>query len=167
MYFKEIKTLGLLSLTCLVLISVIVSCSKSKFIARDTTSPELAYCNDITGHVEGNKPYPLGGDCTCTPDEEHYTVLQEEGSISENISYDEFLGMYRSQGIVTDLNESHEGDNNMCDLGPHVVMGGSCMATPTPGTLNYERVVSGNPNLTEVEHNHEGEGEKTKLNYAR
>ena len=31
----------------------------------------------------------------------------------------------------------------MCSHGPHVTLGGHCMATPTPGTAMYEKVTYG------------------------
>lgn len=133
---------------------IIISCASPNFTPRSLESPELAYCNDATGHVEGNKPFPMEGKCTCTPDEEHFVQLKKEGSIDREISFEDFQDMYEAQGIVSDLNHDHKGDNNMCELGPHVVFGGNCMATPTPGTLNYERVVSGNENLTHKNHDH-------------
>jgi hypothetical protein len=57
-----------------------------------------------------------------------------------DVDYKKLVKMYADAGIATDLD--HRGCNNLCDKGPHVAFGGKCMATPTPGTRNYERVIS-------------------------
>jgi hypothetical protein len=126
-----------------------MSCGPPPFVARAVHSPELRHCNDATGHSRGAAPIVLGGTCTCTPTYAHFRRCQNEKTIATSLSYEEFLDLYRNKGIHTDLD--HKGCNNRCQWGPHVVFGGKCMATPTPGTLNYERVVSGNTALTMLE----------------
>ncbi len=128
------------------LVTQALSCAPPPFVARSTTAPPAKYCNDLTGHRRGAAPIVLGGTCTCSPTEAHYRRCINEKSIANNLTYQEFLQLYESRGIKTDLD--HRGCNNMCEWGPHVVFGGKCMATPTPGTLNFERVVSGIQNLT-------------------
>lgn len=105
------------------------------------TGPALKYCNDAVGHVPGAIPWILGGTCCCTPTLQNFQRAQAEGTIDPDMTYEAYLELYRAQGIVTDLD--HKGCNNRCDKGPHVVFGGKCMTTPTPGTDNYEEVISG------------------------
>ncbi|MCE1187883.1 MAG: hypothetical protein LWX56_01980 [Ignavibacteria bacterium] len=133
---------------------VIQGCvSAPEFTPRAKKGPAIKYCNDITGHVKGAAPFILGGTCCCTPTKKMYDVNVAEGTIAKTVSYEEYLKMYKDKGITTDLD--HKGCNNACEHGPHVVLGGKCMATPSVGTLNYEKVVSGNSALTNVERNHE------------
>jgi hypothetical protein len=135
-----------LLLSLFISIIFLSSCGPPAFVARKTSSPPLKYCNDITGHKEGSVPFVLGGTCTCTPTRSHYQRCVQEKGINNSSSYDDFLNLYSSKGIKTDLD--HKGCNNRCQWGPHVVFGGKCMTTPTPGTLNFERVVSGIHTLT-------------------
>jgi len=139
-----------------ILISLIItSCGGAPpFLARNTTSPLLKYCNDATGHKTGVAPFVLGGTCTCTPTEKHFNRCLAENTISNTMTYQQFFDLYTSKGIKTDLD--HKGCNNRCQWGPHVVFGGKCMATPTPGTLNYERVISGIQTLTMDEVEYDG-----------
>jgi hypothetical protein len=58
-----------------------------------------------------------------------------------DMSLDDLIAMYRDAGIVTDLDM--RGTSNLDEYGPHVVKGGKSMVTPTPGTRNFEEVVSG------------------------
>lgn len=59
----------------------------------------------------------------------------------EGLSLDDLIKMYEARGIKTALD--HQGCNNMCQWGPHVLKGGQCMVPPTPGTTNYEQILSG------------------------
>jgi|WetSurMetagenome_2_1015567.scaffolds.fasta_scaffold96302_3 hypothetical protein len=138
-----------LAASVFLMVTFMTSCTPPPFNARSLDAPPIKYCNDITGHRRGASPIVLGGTCTCTPTEKHYRRCINEKTIANNMTYAEFLQLYESRGYKTDLD--HRGCNNMCEWGPHVVFGGRCMATPTPGTLNYERVVSGMQNLTQGE----------------
>ncbi|MBA4311148.1 MAG: hypothetical protein C0417_00810 [Chlorobiaceae bacterium] len=148
---------NLVSIIILITLSfLMMSCGGAPpFLARNSSSPPLIYCNDATGHKTGATPIVLNGACTCTPTENHYNRCLKEGTINSTLIYTQFLELYTSKGIKTDLD--HRGCNNRCQWGPHVVFGGKCMATPTPGTLNYEKVISGIQSLTmhEVEHDNE------------
>lgn len=140
--FLKVKKIGLLFFISL----IIAACAQPAFKARSLESPELLHCNDITGHRHGATPFVMGGTCTCTPTESNFALHKDQGTINETMTYASYMELYRSRSIVTDLD--HKGCNNLCDHGPHVVFGGGCMATPTPGTLNYEKVVSGQRGLT-------------------
>lgn len=72
-----------------------------------------------------------------------FAINSEEQTIPEGMTYDEYLQLYKDKGIITDLDEEYRNNNCRCELGPHVVFGGHCMITPTPGTLTYEEVTSG------------------------
>ncbi|KPK97843.1 MAG: hypothetical protein AMJ73_07055 [candidate division Zixibacteria bacterium SM1_73] len=126
----------------LVITSVIFYCSTTgTFInTKSIHAPPIQYCNDATGHIPGSKPWILGGTCCCTPSAELMEQYHKDG-IALDLTYEDLVRMYREAGITTDLD--HKGCNNMCDHGPHVVKGGKCMCTPTPGTKNFEEVVSG------------------------
>jgi hypothetical protein len=129
-----------------IILVTIVACAAPEFVARGLVSPDVKHCNDSIGHIVGNKPFILGGNCVCTPTEKRFATHVKENTIGNSVTYQEYLRLFQNQRIVTDLD--HKGCNNLCEHGPHVVFGGRCMATPTPGTLNYERVISGNRNLT-------------------
>jgi hypothetical protein len=110
-------------------------------VKRPLVPPPLVYCNDATGHLAGVKPWVIGGTCCCTPTKAMFAVYQQEKTVPAEITYNEFLKLFADKGIKTDLD--HMGCNNRCAEGPHVVFGGHCMATPTPGTANYEAVIQG------------------------
>jgi hypothetical protein len=57
------------------------------------------------------------------------------------MTYEAYLALHKQKGVVTDLD--HKGCGNLCAQGPHVLLGGKCMATPTPGSAMYERVTFG------------------------
>ncbi|MBL7108042.1 MAG: hypothetical protein ISS38_01910 [Candidatus Cloacimonetes bacterium] len=59
------------------------------------------------------------------------------------MTYRQFLNLFKEKDIVTDLDSGYKGSNNRDGHGPHVVFGGKSMVTPTPGTDNYEEVISG------------------------
>ncbi len=100
--------------------------------------PPLACC-DAIGHNPNNIPFILGGNCFCTPSHRLVEAMHAAGHHLD-VDYKMLVQMYRDAGIATDLD--HRGCNNLCENGPHVAFGGRCMATPTPGTRNYERVIS-------------------------
>lgn len=97
-------------------------------------------CTAATGHTPGTWPVVLGGTCACAPTESTLRDYQAHGRfLAESLA--QLVQFYRDRNIVTDLD--HRDCNNLCASGPHVVLGGRCQATPTPGTINYERVHSG------------------------
>ncbi|MBT7039957.1 MAG: hypothetical protein HN921_08935 [Bacteroidetes bacterium] len=115
----------------------------SKMYLKSPTSPKVQYCIDVIGHIEGWSPWILGGKCCCTPTGKMFDVYKKEGSIPSEMSYQQFLQLFKDKGIVTDLDYGYSGSNNRDNHGPHVVFGGKSMITPTPGTDNYEEVISG------------------------
>ncbi len=106
----------------------------------DHPANPVKYCNSAIGHVPGSKPWIQGGTCCCTPCDELMAQYHKDG-FCQGLSKADLIKAYHDQGIALDLD--HKGCNNMCDHGPHVVKGGKCMAPPTPGTANFEEVVSG------------------------
>jgi len=111
---------------------------------RSLTAPPIVYCHDAIGHVKGNIPWILGGKCCCTPTEERFARYKQEGTVPDTMTYDEFLRLFKDKGIITDLDVDHRASNCAeSDYGPHVVFGGRCMVTPTPGTRTFEEVTSG------------------------
>jgi len=111
------------------------------YVPKAAAAPEILICHDAVGHIPGHKPWILGGNCCCTPTRENYDRQVAEGTIPRDLSYEAYLDLYKQRGIVTDLD--HKGCGNLCKWGPHVVLGGRCMATPTPGTWMYEAVTYG------------------------
>jgi hypothetical protein len=120
-----------------------VGCAPKVLPRRDVTPPPIAYCHDGVGHIPGSEPWVLGGRCCCTPTEQMFATYQEEDTVPDTMTYNEFLKMFSDRGIITDLDVEFRGSNCRCDYGPHVVFGGKCMITPTPGTLAYEEVTAG------------------------
>ncbi len=110
------------------------------YSAKPAQAPPLRYCCDAVGHRPGAKPFFMGGTCCCTPTQKLLEQYQRDGFL-KGYTLSQLESEYESRGIQTDLN--HRGCNNACRYGPHVVKGGKCMATPTPGTLNYDEVISG------------------------
>lgn len=118
-------------------------------LPRDV-APEVVYCFDTVGHKPGAKPWILGGTCCCTPSKEVLADYKKHGHVPEEMTLEDLIALYEEKGIKTALD--HEGCNNMCEWGPHVVKGGKCMVPPTPLTQNYQEVFSGEfPKLTEKE----------------
>jgi len=111
------------------------------YVPKAPMTPNPLVCHDAIGHVKANKPWILGGNCCCTPTPENYKLHVTHGTIPRSMSYEQYLALYKQRDIVTDLD--HKGCGNLCDHGPHVVLGGRCMATPTPGTAMYEHVTYG------------------------
>jgi len=72
-----------------------------------------------------------------------YEIYISESTIPQTMSYNEFIDEFKKKDIVTNLDKQYRGSNNRDDHGPHVVFGGRSMVTPTPGTINYEAVISG------------------------
>ncbi|HUS45770.1 MAG TPA: hypothetical protein VM219_07035 [Phycisphaerae bacterium] len=111
------------------------------YVPKPATAPEILCCHDGVGHVKGNEPWILGGTCCCTPTRENYNLHISQGTIPRSMSYEEYLALYKKRGIVTDLD--HKGCGNLCSHGLHVILGGKCMATPTPSAWMYECVTYG------------------------
>jgi hypothetical protein len=109
-------------------------------VRKSETAPPIKHCVDATGHQRGAKPFILGGTCCCTPTPKLVEGYHRDGLL---LDYDitRLKSAYDGRGIKTDLD--HLGCNNLCPYGPHIVKGGKCMATPTPGTQNYEEIISG------------------------
>jgi hypothetical protein len=101
----------------------------------------LVHCHDGTGHLAGTTPWILGGTCCCTPTRAMFETHQAERTVPAEMSFTAYLALYADRGIQ--IGPAHAGCNNRCDAGPHVVFGGRCMAAPTPGTANYEKVCQG------------------------
>jgi hypothetical protein len=75
---------------------------------------------------------------------ERFAVYQREGTVPADMTYDQLLKMFKDRGIITDLDVDYRASNcRNSDYGPHVVFGGKCMVTPTPGTRTCEEVTSG------------------------
>jgi hypothetical protein len=111
------------------------------YMPKAAQAPQPLACHDAIGHITGNKPWILGGNCCCTPTQANFALHQAQGTVDKGMAYEECLALYKAKGVVTDLD--HKGCGNLCNRGPHVVVGGKCMATPTPGTWLYERVTYG------------------------
>ncbi len=128
-----------------VTLGVLVGCSQIKtrtqkvVVQKSMTAPARVACCSATGHIDTNVPFILGGNCFCTPSRSLVEAMHTAG-LHLDVDYHRLVRMYKDAGITTDLD--HKGCNNMCGKGPHVAFGGSCMATPTPGTRNYERVIA-------------------------
>ena len=110
------------------------------YVPKSTEAPPIKYCNSATGHIPGSKPWIMGGTCCCTPTAGLVEQYQRDG-FCESVTLDDLIAMYRDADVITDLDIV--GTNNLDDHGPHVVKGGKSMVTPTPGTRNFEEVVSG------------------------
>ena len=140
---KAQKRNHLLVYSCLLMLLFAGCASVPSMQLRSTEAPDAVYCNDMTGHFPGAKPWILGGTCCCTPTEEMFQIYQSEGTIPAGMDYRAFLQEFSKKDIVTDLTPGYKGSNNYDDHGPHVVLGGHSMVTPVPGTYNYECVVAG------------------------
>ena len=110
------------------------------YVPLHAKPPQQAYCFDGAPHLRGEKPWILGGRCCCTPTEELMAKLHADGICLE-MDVDDLIDLYHKHGVQ--LAYDHERCNNLCELGPHVTKGGRCMVPPTPGTRNYEEVVTG------------------------
>lgn len=103
-------------------------------------SAPFVHCNDRTGHRAGEIPWIFGGTCLCNPSLEGIRDLRAAGA-SASWTVDTLSAYYRSLGVATV--DDHRDCNNLCEFGPHLRKGGRCLVPPTPGTLNYEEVVTG------------------------
>jgi hypothetical protein len=123
--------------------ATLIGCGIKVKPERSLTPPPVVYCHDGIGHIPGSKPWILGGTCCCTPTPEMFDTYRAENTVPEDMTYDQFLQLFKDKGIITDLDLEYRGSNCRCEQGPHVVFGGHCMVTPTPGTRLYEEVTAG------------------------
>ena len=100
----------------------------------------MKHCFDGVPHIRGSKPWVLGGTCCCTPSDALLKMLHEDG-LCLDLDTQGLIDLYHQKGIQ--LGIDHSGCNNLCECGPHVTKGGKCMVPPTPGTRNYEEVITG------------------------
>jgi hypothetical protein len=110
------------------------------YVPAQREPPPMAHCFDGVPHIPGSTPFVLDGACCCTPTEDLMRKLHADG-ICQGIDADGLITMYHDKGIK--LVVDHQRCNNLCEFGPHVTKGGKCMVPPTPGTRNYEEVVTG------------------------
>ena len=102
--------------------------------------PPLVHCNDRTGHIPGETPWLFGGNCLCNPSPATLADYQEQGLFA-GWAVATLDAHYRTLGVAT--LRDHQNCNNLCPQGPHVRKGGRCLVPPTPGTLNWEEMVTG------------------------
>jgi len=121
---------------------VLISHDKMYDSSKSVTAPPARACCDATGHNPDNVPFILGGNCFCTPSRRLMDELHAAGHCTD-LDYEALKKLYDGAGIVT--GQDHRGCNNLCEYGPHVAFGGKCMASPTPGTSNYEHVLQWSP----------------------
>ena len=105
---------------------------------RTLNPPEMVNCVDTSGHKKGNKPFILGGTCYCNPTYKMYKIWQKEG-VFKKMSYEDVVALYKKEGYS--LSDSKKRNN--CKGDTHAALGGKCLVPPTPGTMLYEKVVSG------------------------
>lgn len=110
------------------------------YVPAHRDQPAMAHCFDGLPHMDGSLPWILGGSCCCTPSEQLMAKLHADG-LCQGMDAQALIALYHEKGIQ--LATDHAGCNNLCQHGPHVVKGGKCMVPPTPGTRNYEEVVTG------------------------
>jgi hypothetical protein len=102
--------------------------------------PPIVHCFDGVPHVRGSTPFVLGGSCAHSPTAETLGWYHRDGLLKD-YDLDRLKRLYADRGIKTI--HDHKECNNYCPWGPHLVKGGTCMVPPTPGTKNYEEVLSG------------------------
>jgi len=100
----------------------------------------IVHCFDSVGHQPGSKPWIMGGTCCCTPTPELMQAYQRDGFCA-GMTAEELIEMYHTRDIVLAID--HMWCNNLCQEGPHVTQGGRCMVPPTPGTRQFEGIVTG------------------------
>lgn len=143
MCFRFRKSAAIRTFLIMLSIAIVAGCAMKVMPRRPSIAPPIVHCHDGVGHLSGAKPWILGGKCCCTPTEERFAVYKEEGTVPDKMTYQEFLAKFDEKGIITDLDTEFIGSNCRCDYGPHVVFGGKCMITPTPGTRLYEEITAG------------------------
>jgi hypothetical protein len=133
---KSIRVYG--CLLCLVAVWL-AGCATPEvpFAAKPNPGAAPVYCFDTVGHKPGSKPFIMGGTCSCTPTQALMDKYHADGLLMD-MQLKDLLALYEQKGIHTALD--HQGCNNLCQWGPHVVKGGHCMVPPTPATCNFEEV---------------------------
>ncbi len=123
-------------------VGLVAGCAKPALPYVPAYSPRAlqAHCFDGVPHLAGSQPYVLGGACCCTPSDELMARLHADG-FCPDLDADGLTELYHAVGIQ--LATDHGRCNNLCANGPHVTQGGKCMVPPTPGTRNYEEVITG------------------------
>ena len=126
----------------LALLAVLGGCIQPPppYVPAYAQRPAMAHCFDEVPHIPGSKPWILGGRCCCTPSDQLMDKLHADGFCLE-LDIEGLIALYHEQGIQLAID--HQGCNNLCEYGPHVTKGGKCMVPPTPGTRNYQEVVTG------------------------
>ncbi len=109
------------------------------FVPKNLIAPPITNCNDYSGHQAGSKPVVMGGSCCCTPTPELMAKLHADGHCL-NMDASALKATYQKAGIAL-KGPGHTYCNGLCDSGPHVVLGGKCLAPPRPGTNYYEKVI--------------------------
>jgi hypothetical protein len=122
--------------------AIFIGCAARErpFEPKPTTALAVKYCFDTSGHITGSRPWIQGGTCCGTPTQELLEQYQADG-FCPGMTLEELIGLYRERGIKTALD--HQGCNNACRWGPHVLKGGTCLVPPTAGTKNYEEIATG------------------------
>ncbi len=111
-----------------------------RLLTPPESPPEIRHCTDPVGHIPGTYPYIYGGTCCCNPSPKLLDAYHRDGYLLE-WGEDALYSAYRGREIAT--TRDHQGCNNLCEYGPHLVRGGRCLVPPTPGTLNFEEVLTG------------------------
>lgn len=97
-------------------------------------------CFDAVGHTPGTRPFVFGGTCCCTPTAALLAQYHRDGFCKEYKTAEALRAEYVRRGIALE-DPGHRLCNGLCPWGPHITLGGHCMASPTPGTETYERVL--------------------------
>ncbi|HOB73542.1 MAG TPA: hypothetical protein PKG54_03355 [Phycisphaerae bacterium] len=121
---------------------LLTGCAKPPppYVLLHQEPPKLAHCFDGIPHIKQSKPWVLGGQCCCTPTDELMAKYHADG-VCTDLDTAGLIDLYRQKGITLAID--HKDCNGLCENGPHVVKGGRCMAPPTPGTREYEEIVTG------------------------
>ena len=101
---------------------------------------EARICLDAVGHAPGARPFIFGGTCCCTPTAALLPQFHRDGFCKPYTTVEALRAEYARRGIALE-SPDHRLCNGLCPHGPHVALGGYCMASPTPGTETYERVL--------------------------
>ena len=141
MVFQQLKfSIIYRSALILILMAFVAGCGPTEpsFEAKSLDKPVPVHCFDAVGHTKGTYPYIFDGTCCCTPTPELMEQYHRDGFLLD-MEYEDLVRAYSDRGIQL-KSESHHGCNNLCEHGPHITKGGKCMASPTPGTENFEEI---------------------------
>lgn len=122
------------------LVLSLASCEGPYLAKASAPSQDPVHCFSAVGHTPAAKPWILDGKCCCTPSPAVLADWQKNGHFA-GLGLSQILANYEEAEIKTE--RDHRGCNNLCASGPHVVKGGKCMVSPTPGTENFEEVLYG------------------------